>query len=78
MISYSPLWETLKEKGITLYQLNNTYKISNETISRFKKSKCVTTKTLDQLCEILNCNLEDIATYQKPPKRFREKEIKKN
>lgn len=65
MISYSPLWKTLKEKSITQYQLINTYKISAGQLSRLRANNHVSTHTLDRLCEILDCNLEDIATYQK-------------
>lgn len=65
MISYAPLWDTLKEKNITQYQLINTYKISAGQLSRMRANSNVSTHTLNRLCEILDCNLEDIATYQK-------------
>ncbi|MDD6405046.1 MAG: helix-turn-helix transcriptional regulator [Clostridiales bacterium] len=65
MISYEPLWKTLKEKGITQYQLINTYKISAGQLSRLRSNNHVSTHTLDRLCEILDCNLEDVATYHK-------------
>ena len=65
MISYAPLWETLKEKNISQYQLINTYKISAGQLSRLRANNHVSTHTLERLCEILDCNLEDIATFQK-------------
>ena len=65
MISYAPLWDTLKEKNITQYQLINTYKISAGQLSRMRANSNVSTHTLNRLCEILDCNLEDIAIYQK-------------
>lgn len=65
MISYAPLWETLKEKKITQYQLINIYGISAGQLSRLRANSHVSTHTLDRLCEILDCNLEDIATYCK-------------
>lgn len=68
MISYAPLWDTLKEKNITQYQLINTYKISAGQLSRMRANSNVSTHTLNRLCEILDCNLEDIATYQKEDK----------
>lgn len=65
MISYAPLWNTLKEKNITQYQLINTYKISAGQLSRLRANTHVSTHTLERLCEILDCNLEDVATYIK-------------
>ena len=65
MISYEPLWNTMKEKGISQYQLINKYKISAGQLSRLRANNNVSTHTLDRLCEILDCNLEDIAVYQK-------------
>lgn len=65
MISYKPLWETLKNKNISQYQLINTYKISAGQLSRLRANSHVSTHTLDRLCEILDCNLEDVAMYCK-------------
>ena len=65
MITYSPLWETLKNKNISQYQLIHEYGVSAGQLSRLRANNHVSTHTLDRLCEILDCNLEDIATYQK-------------
>lgn len=63
MIVYDNLWITLKEKGITQYKLINTYHISAGQLSRLRANEYVSTHTLDILCEILDCNIEDIITY---------------
>lgn len=65
MISYEPLWNTLKRKKISQYQLINIYGVSAGQLSRMRANNHVSTHTLERLCEILDCNLEDIATYQK-------------
>lgn len=65
MISYEPLWVTLKEKGISQYQLINKHHISAGQLSRLRANANVSTHTLDMLCEILDCRLEDIAVYRK-------------
>ena len=65
MITYSPLWETLKNKNVSQYQLIHEYGVSAGQLSRLRANNHVSTHTLDRLCEILDCNLEDIATYQK-------------
>lgn len=65
MISYEPLWNTLKEKNISQYQLINTYKFSAGQLSRLRKNANVSTHTLNTLCEILDCELHDIAIYKR-------------
>lgn len=64
MISYEPFYKTLKEKGISTYKLINTYGISRSLLDRLKHNKPITTVTLDDLCKILSCNVEDIITYK--------------
>lgn len=67
MIVFDRLWETMKEKKITQYKLINVYGISPAQITRLKKNANVNTHTLDMLCEILDCNLEDICEHKKTP-----------
>lgn len=63
MITFEPLWNTMKEKGISQYKLIKEYKISTGQLDRLRKNGNVNTYTLNQLCKILECKLEDIATY---------------
>ena len=63
MITFEPLWETMKHKGISQYKLIKEYKISTGQLDRLRKNENVNTYTLNQLCMILNCKLEDIAKY---------------
>lgn len=63
MISFDPLWKTMKEKGITQYKLIKEYKVSTGQLDRLRKNGNVSTYTLNQLCKILDCHLEDIAIY---------------
>ncbi len=65
MISYEPFWQTLKEKDISTYKLINQYGISRSLIDRLKHNKPITTVTLNDLCVILKCNVENIIQYQK-------------
>ena len=53
MISFEPLWETMKKKGISQYKLIKEYKISTGQLDRLRKNGNVSTYTLDQLCRIL-------------------------
>lgn len=65
MISYDPFWETLKRKGITQYQLINKYHISAGQLSRMRSNSYISTHTVDILCQILDCPVEDIMKYKK-------------
>ena len=60
MITYEPLWETLKKKGMSTYTLRNKFNISGSTVQRLRKNMSVSTNTLDDLCELLKCNISDI------------------
>lgn len=64
MIVYEKLWKTLKEKGISQYALIKNYKISTGQLDRLRKNENISTHTLDMLCKILNCRLEDIAEFK--------------
>lgn len=63
MISYEPLWQTMKSKGITTYNLIHDYDINTRTIYNLKHNKGITTYTLEKLCSILNCTPNDIIEF---------------
>ena len=63
MIVYTKLWETMKEKGVSQYKLIRQYGISTGQLDRLRKNENVNTYTLNALCEILQCQLSDIATF---------------
>lgn len=65
MISYKPFYNTLIKKNITEYQLIFKEGISANTLHRMKKGLPITTKTLDALCYILDCEVEDILMHNK-------------
>lgn len=65
MISYEPFFKTLKEKGLTTYKLINTYGLSSSLIDRLKHNKPITTVTIDDLCQILDCGVDGILEHQK-------------
>ncbi|MBP5330569.1 MAG: helix-turn-helix transcriptional regulator [Lachnospiraceae bacterium] len=64
MIKYDRLWEYLKKSGVTQYRLIVSG-ISTSTISRLKHNQPVTTETLDKLCTILDCGLDEIVEFEK-------------
>lgn len=63
MIDYSPFWETLKKSKESTYTLINTYHISSSTIDRLRKNNPLNTTTLNDLCRILDCDIQNICRY---------------
>ena len=63
IIVFDRLWETMKQKGITTYQLREKCGIDSKTVRRLKANENIETKTLNKLCNVLKCNLSDIAEY---------------
>lgn len=63
MIIFDKLWETMKEKGVSTYKLREECGIDSKTVRRLKANDNIETKTLDKLCAVLDCKLEDIAEY---------------
>lgn len=63
MISYSPLWATMERLGASTYTLQVKGGISSSTVRRLKAGESVSTNTLDALCKILNCEIDDIIEY---------------
>lgn len=62
MISYAPLWETMKRKNISQYQLLKSG-IDNKTLDGLKKNKNITLLTLEKLCLILDCQPNDVVSF---------------
>ena len=63
MIAYSPLWETMRKRGITTYTLINKYHFSKGTLDSLKHDRNISTATLDDICKILDCKVEDVLVY---------------
>lgn len=63
IIDYAPLWNTMKEKGITQYQLLRAG-IDNKTLDGLKKNKNITLLTLEKLRRILQCEPKDIFIFK--------------
>ena len=63
MISYAPLWEAMKKRGITTYTLIKDYSFSRGTLDSLKQNRNITMATLNDLCEILSCLVQDVIQY---------------
>ena len=62
MISYAPLFETMREKGITSYRLQKMG-FNRATYYSIKSGKSVSTNTIELLCKLLDCRVEDVMEY---------------
>lgn len=63
MISYRPMWETMRRKNISTYKLINEHKFSKGTLDSLKHNRNISTATLDDICKILDCRVEDVLVY---------------
>ncbi|MDR0518566.1 MAG: helix-turn-helix transcriptional regulator [Clostridiales Family XIII bacterium] len=63
MISYRPLWETMKRNNATTYTLREKGGISGSTVRRMQRGESVSTNTIDELCRLLGCEVGDIIEH---------------
>lgn len=63
MISYEPLWQTMKDRGITTYTLIYKNGFSAYTITNLKRNKSITMNTLEKLCAVLQCTPNEIVSF---------------
>ena len=63
MISYEPLWRTMKARGITTYTLIYKLGFSAYTITSLRRNKSITINTLEKLCSVLNCTPNDVVQF---------------
>lgn len=63
MIKYDRLWETMKKCGVTQYDLYTHHNINRSQLDRLRKNKNVEVNTIDRLCNILSCRVEDIMEH---------------
>jgi len=63
MISFEPFYETLKKNNMTTYKLIKDYNISRSLLDRLKHNKPLSTVTIDDLCKILHCKVQDIMIF---------------
>ena len=63
MIVFDKLWSVMREKGVSIYQLREKCGIDSKTVRRLRANDNMETKTLNKLCTVLDCRLEDIAEY---------------
>lgn len=63
MISYKPFYKTLKEKNISTYKLIHDFGVSRSLLDRLKHNRAISTVTLNDLCTILQCTVDEILVF---------------
>lgn len=63
MISYAPFWATLRSSKESTYTLIRDHNISSSTIDKLRKNRPLNTTTINDLCRILNCPVDQIMEY---------------
>ena len=63
VISYAPMWETMRRKNITTYTLIKDYSFSKGTLDSLKQGRNISTVTLNDICRILDCRVGEVLLY---------------
>ena len=63
IIDYTPLWNTMRQKEISQYQLLKQGVLDNKTLDSLRKNKNITLYTLEKLCTALDCTPNDIVVF---------------
>lgn len=64
MIVYDKLWETMKNRGVSQYKLIKEYGFSSGQLDRIRKGENINVYTLNNLCRILDCAIEEVIEYR--------------
>lgn len=70
MIKYDRLWQTMKARGITQYDLYTSYNVNRSQLNRLRKNQNVEMNTIDKLCNILQCSVDEIMEHFPDDNRF--------
>lgn len=70
MIKYDRLWQTMKQQGVSQYDLYTHYNVNRSQLNRLRHNENVEINTIDKLCSILQCRVEDIMEHFPDDNRF--------
>ena len=70
MIKYDRLWQTMKLRGVSQYDLYTYYNVNRSQLNRLRHNENVEVNTIDKLCNILQCRVEDIMEHFPDANRF--------
>lgn len=61
--SYNNLWKVLEDKNMTKKDLKKATGMSSATIAKLGKNETINMKSLEKICEVLECNIEDVIEF---------------
>ena len=64
-ISYNKLWKTLIDKGMNKTELRQKVRLSSSTMTKMTNGEAVTLTTIERICDILGCQIEDVVEIKK-------------
>ena len=67
--SYDNLWKILEEKQMTKEDLKNATGMSSATIAKLGKNENISMESLEKICEVLKCDIEDVIKFIPDDKR---------
>ena len=70
MITYERLWQTMKQRGVSQYDLYTHYNVNRSQHNRLRRNENVEINTIDKLSNILQCRVEDIMEHFPDDNRF--------
>lgn len=70
MIKYDRLWKTMEKKGVTQYDLYTRHNVNRSLLDRLRKNKNVEVNTIDKLCNILSCSIDEIMEHVPDENKF--------
>lgn len=70
MITYDRLWQAMKQRGVSQYDLYTHYNVNRSQLNRLRHNENVEINTIDKLCNILQCRVEDIMEHFPDDNRF--------
>lgn len=70
MIKFDPLWKTMERRGITQYDLYTHHNVNRSQINRLRQNQNVEVNTIDKLCNILKCDVQDIMEHIPDDNKF--------
>ncbi len=63
-ISYQPLWNTLKKRGMRKEDLRLSAGLTTNMIANMGKGEHISMKTLLRICGALNCDIADVIVLE--------------
>ena len=64
-ITYDKLWKLMIDKKINKTQLCKKARITTNAMAKLGKDETVQVEILAKICDVLNCNLDDIMEIKK-------------